>query len=137
MNIRIAAVLFLVVAASACSKPTDPSQNVTESFSGSVQPYGQDAAHTFNVGRTGEITVVVNTISPGNTYLGIAYGQMVGGSCGVIQQNYVASTNLGHTALTGSIFQTGTYCVLGFDPINLIGVPLQIPQNYTVTVSHP
>ncbi len=136
-TLRIAAVLLLLVAASACSGPTDPSSNTSQSFSGSVQPFGQGPVHTFSVQNTGEITVVVNTISPGNTYLGVAYGQVAGSNCATLQQNAVASTNLGHTALSGSIIVKGTYCVFAFDPINLIGIPLTIPQNYTLTVSHP
>ena len=81
-------VLSVVILSSiACGGPTDPSKNTTESFSGSVQPLQFGQVHPFNVPNLGELTVTVNTISPGNTFLGVQYGQPFGGGCGTIQQN--------------------------------------------------
>jgi hypothetical protein len=69
--------------------------------------------------------------------MAVAYGQPNGNSCSAIQQNVVSSANLGRTALSGSIILKGNYCVQLYDPVNLTGTPLTVPQNYTVNVSHP
>src|SRR5207244_3441590 len=84
---RLAAWLFVVGAAASCGGPTDPSQNKTETFTGSVQPFGVGAVHPFNVPNLGEITVSVTAISPGNTFMGVGYGQPSGNFCSLIQQN--------------------------------------------------
>ena len=134
---RLAAALMVALVASACGGPTDPSKNTTDSFSGSVQPLNTGPVHTFSVPNLGEITVSVTTITPGNTFLGVLYGQLAGNNCQPIQQNVASSSNLGRTVLTGQIILKGTYCVVAFDPINLVGTPLTVVQNYTLQVSHP
>src|SRR6266536_6682045 len=87
-----------VVSAIACGGPTDPSKNTPETFPGSVQPLQFGPLHTFNEPTHGEITVTVNTMTPGNAFLGGQYGQPFGGGCSTIQQNVVSSSNLGRTA---------------------------------------
>ena len=131
------AALLILLAVSACGGPTDPSKNTIETFSGSVQPFSTGPVHSFNVPNTGEITVSVTAISPGNTFLGVGYGQLSGNNCGLIQQNVASSANLGRTVLSGSIIIKGQYCVVVFDPVGLTGSALTVPQNYTVSVSHP
>ena len=69
--------------------------------------------------------------------LGVLYGQPSGAGCGIIQNNVISSSNVGRTALSGSIIIKGQYCVQLFDPINSVGAPLAVAQNYTVQVSHP
>jgi hypothetical protein len=81
--------------------------------------------------------VSVTAITPGNTFLGVLYGQAAGSGCAAIQQNVASSSNLGRTVLSGQIIIKGTYCVQVFDPVNLVGTPLTVAQNYTVQVSHP
>ena len=134
---RLAALGCAVLVMSSCSGPTDPSQNQSERFTGSVQPFGAGIVHPFTISNLGEITVSVTAITPGNTFLGIGYGQPNANFCGLIQQNVVSSANLGRTALSGSIIIRGNYCVQVFDPVALTGTPLTVPQNYTLTVSHP
>ena len=127
-----------VVFLAACSGPTDPSKNASEQFTGSVQPLQFGPVHTFTVANTGEITVAMNAMTPGNAFLAIEYGQPVSPtSCGPIQQGLVSNTNLNRTVLSGQIIIKGTYCVQVFDAINFVGAPLTVPQNYTITVSHP
>ena len=55
---------------------------------------------------------------PGSTFLGVEYGQVVGGGCGVLQQNAVSSANLGKTVITAQLTNKGTYCVQAFDPVD-------------------
>jgi hypothetical protein len=137
MKARLAAALILGLVASACGGPTDPSKNTVDTFPGSVQPFSVGPVHPFNVPNLGEITVSVTAISPGNTFLGVLYGQASGSGCAAIQQNVASSSNLGRTVLSGQIIIKGNYCVQVFDPVNLVGTPLTVAQNYTVQVSHP
>jgi hypothetical protein len=136
-RVRLAAALGLGLMALSCGGPTDPSKNTVETFSGSVQPLNFGPLHTFNVPNLGEITVTVTSITPGNTFLGVLYGQPTGNACGIIQNNIISSSNVGRTALSGSIIIKGQYCVQLFDPVNSVGAPLTVAQNYTVQVSHP
>ena len=69
----------------------------------------------------------------------MGWGQLQGTDCGLIQRNAVGSTNIGRTALSGSVLIKGDYCVVAFDAsLAFAGFPaLTVPQNYTMTVSHP
>ena len=133
---RLPAVLAAVLICSSCGGPTDPSKNATESFSGSVQPL-QVTYHQFTISNLGEITVTVNSLTPGNVFLGIGYGQPAGSGCGLIQSTPVST--IGRTVLTGQILVKGAYCLAVFDPAGtLLNVaPWTVAQNYAVTVSHP
>jgi len=136
-NRRLAAAVLVALAATACSSVTDPSKNVPETFTGSVQPNSYGPVHQFNISSSGELTVSVTSIVPGSTFLGVQYGQVSGGGCGVLQQNAVSSANLGRVVITAQLTNKGTYCVQAFDPVNLGLAGLVVGQNYTMTVSHP
>src|SRR4029077_13196799 len=109
----------VALAATACSSVTDPSKNVPETFTGSVQPNNFGPVHQFTISNSGELTVAVTSIVPGSTFLGVEYGQLVGTGCGVLQQNAVSSANLGKTIITAQLTNKGTYCVQAFDPVSL------------------
>jgi|SRR5581483_7145621 len=137
---RLAAALALAAATAACRGPVDPSQNQSQQFTGSVQPNSAGPLHAFAVPNTGEFSVTVNSMSPGNALLGIVWGQPNGGACANVfgQQNVVTSSNLGRTVLSGAVTLKGQYCVQLFDPVGYVTVtPLLVAQNYTVTVNHP
>ena len=136
-NTRLAAAVLVGLAATACSSVTDPSKNVPETFTGSVQPNSFGPVHQFNISTSGELTVTVTSIVPGSTFLGVLYGQVAGSGCGVLQQNAVSSANLGKAVITAQLTNKGTYCVQAFDPVNLGLAGLVVGQNYTMTVSHP
>jgi hypothetical protein len=137
MITRLAAAVLVALAAAACSGITDPSKNVTETFTGSVQPNNFGPVHQFNITNSGELTVAVTSIVPGSTFLGVEYGQVINGGCGVLQQNAVSSSNLGKTVITAQLTNKGAYCVQAFDPVSLGLAGLVVGQNYTLTVSHP
>jgi hypothetical protein len=135
---RLTAAIFVALAATACSSVTDPSKNVSETFSGSVQPNSVGPVHQFVISNSGELTVTVTSIVPGSTFLGIQYGQVAGSSCSPLQTpTAVSSANLGKTAITAQLTNKGTYCVQAFDPVTLGLAGLVVAQNYMVTVSHP
>lgn len=137
---RLAIALLAALAAMSCGGgPVDPSQNVNTSFSGTVQPLGFSEATHFTVSNLGEFTVTLNSLTPGNVFVGIGWGQWTGSSCGLIsgQTNVVSSANLGRGVLAGQIFIKGDYCVAVFDAINFGAPPLTVAQNYSGQVNHP
>jgi hypothetical protein len=137
MRIRFVAA-FLAAAALAsvsCGGITDPSKNQTETFSGTITPVtlggnGQGPLHNFNIGSNGEFTVKVTAMTPTfNSFFGTYMG--TGENCTIgVGQNTLSI--VGGQALSGPIFQKGTYCVFVFDIGNMTA-----SENYTLTVSHP
>ena len=135
---RLSAALLLVLIATACGGFTDPSDNQTETFTGTVQPLGANS-HPYTVSNLGEFTISVTSVTPGNVFLGVGYGQPgANGSCGLIQSNVINSTQIGKTALSGQILIKGQYCVAVLDPALLTSIaPLPVGESYTVQVKHP
>jgi hypothetical protein len=137
MRFRLLAA-FLAAAALAtvsCGGITDPSKNQTETFSGTITPAalggnGQGQIHTFNISSNGEFTVKVTAMTPSfNSFFGTYMG--TGDNCAVgVGQNTLSI--VGGQALSGPVFQKGTYCVFLFDIGNMT-----VSENYTLTVSHP
>ena len=135
---RLAIALLLALFAASCGKgPVDPSENITDRFSGTVQPasIGEPVAH-FTISRLGEFNVVMTAMTPGNAFPGIGWGQWTGASCSLTGQTNVVQA-LNRTVLSGQIFIKGDYCVIVLDGTNLGAPPLTVAQNYTIQVSHP
>jgi hypothetical protein len=134
-----AALLVVALGTSGCKGPTDPSQNANSQCPGSVQPLSYGPICSFTEANTGEFTVTVTSLIPGQAYLGIQYGSFSGGACTTQQSSVVGPSNIGTAILSGQVLVTGTYCVQAFDPALLsTGYPsLIVPQNYTIQVNHP
>jgi hypothetical protein len=135
-----AAALFVVALATAgCKGPTDPAQNVNSICQGSVQPLSNGPICSFTESNTGEFTVTMTSMIPGQAYLAVVYGSFSGGGCATQQSGIVGPSNIGTASITGQVLVTGTYCVEAFDPSVLsTGYPsLLVPQNYTIQVNHP
>ncbi len=140
MTKHLAVALVSVLVASGCKGPTDPSKNTTETFTGTVQPLGTgDPLAHFTVSNTGEFTVSMTALTPGNVFVGIGWGLWSANNCTLQQSNAVSSANIGKTALSGQIQLKSDYCVIVFDPsLRFSGFPaLTVAQNYTFQVSHP
>ena len=135
---RLSAALVVAVIATACGGFTDPSNNQTETFSGTVQPLGA-TSHLYTVSNSGEFSISVTAITPGNVFLGVGYGQPgANGACGLIQNNVINQSQIGRTALSGQILIKGQYCVAILDPALLANIAaLPVPETYTVQVRHP
>jgi hypothetical protein len=134
-----AALLVVALGASGCKSPTDPSQNATSTCQGSVQPFSYGPICSFTNSNTGEFTVTMTSLIPGQAYIGLLYGSFSGGACASQQSSVVGPSNIGTASLTGQVLVTGAYCVQAFDPALLsTGYPsLVVPQNYTIHVNHP
>src|SRR5262249_2409966 len=138
MRNRLTVALFVVLV-TGCGGPTKPSDNAVEQFSGTVQPSSSDLK-PFDIGNLAEITVKLTALTPGTHVLvGVLYGQQAGGKCQPVQQpNYVSNSSIGRTVLSGSIIVKGSYCVVVFDPVNVITQsPWPVAQTYGLEVSHP
>ena len=139
MRVFLGAALLAVAAfitISCGGSVTDPSQNQTETFNGTITPVklggnGQGQQHNFNVSAGGEYTIKVTAMTPTfSSNFGVYLGS--GSGCGVpVNQSLTAI--VGVQALTGPIFQTGQYCVIVSDYYNL----MTAVETYTVTVQHP
>jgi hypothetical protein len=132
-------VALVVILVSACGGPTKPSDNHVDQFTGTVQPSNSDVK-LFDIGNTGEITVKLNTLTPGTSVIiGVLYGQNVSGVCQPIQTNsLVSNSSVGRTVLSGSILIKGPYCLAVFDPVGVsTNTPWPVAQTYNIEVSHP
>jgi hypothetical protein len=141
MQLRFAAAVLLAAAvfAAGCGGIVDPSQNKTDTFSGTIPPGGQSqpGAHGFSASKTGEISVKVTQITPSssNTFVGVIWtGRASDGTCtgqlgNIFGQNSFAQLNL--PAISTQIL-SGAYCLVLYD----VG-SFTTTVTYTVTVSHP
>ncbi len=141
MQLRFSAAVVLAAAVSAagCGGIVDPSQNKTETFTGTIAPGGQSqpGPHGFSASKTGEISVKVTQLTPSssNTFVGVIWtGRASNGTCSgqlgaVFGQNNFAQVNL--PAISTQIL-SGAYCLLLYD----VG-SFTTTVSYTVTVSHP
>jgi predicted small secreted protein len=129
---RLAAALLVAAAlASASCGTVGPGNNITESFTDTLQPFiGDHKEFPFNVGKTGEYSVKINSLDPPkNVFLQVYFGTPSALGCQVIQSNSVAYR--GVTALSGAI-QKGLWCVGIADLGSLAG-----PETFVLEVSHP
>ena len=134
MRFRLSSAFLLALAGAisiSCGGIVDPSQNKTDTFSGTVQP-ASARAHAFSSSKTGEISIKILTLTPASQpVIGLQWVQADGNNCngGFLQVNQFASA--GTTAISGQII-SGQYCVIVYDSVGL-----SVPSNYTLTVSHP
>jgi hypothetical protein len=120
-----------------CGGIVDPSQNTTDTFTGTIPVGGQSVAQGFSASKTGEISVKVTQLTPSssNTFVGVLWtGRDSNGACagqlgGVFGQNGFAQ--IGLPAISTQI-QQGGYCILLYD----VGT-FTTTETYTMTVSHP
>jgi hypothetical protein len=129
MRIRFAAALGVAALFTlSCGGVTDPSKNKVETFNDTLLG-NRGQVFNFNASNSGEFTVMITALSPlNNTFVGIDFGQVINGSCGLLQETEGV---LNTPALSGPIVP-GTYCVQLFDVVGFA-----TPENVTVSVSHP
>src|SRR5258706_7930413 len=139
MQLRFCAAVIIAAAvlAAGCGGIVDPSQNKTDTFTGTIPVGGQSQAWGFSAGKTGEISVKVTALTPSssNTFVGVAWtGRASDGTCTgqlgqLFGQNNFAQVNL--PAISTQIL-SGSYCLLLYDVSSFTTT-----ETYTVTVSHP
>src|SRR5579859_1986368 len=120
MRVFFAAILFAAAfAATACNGIVDPSQNVTDTKTGTIPVQGTTIPGIpWSTSKTGEYTVKIVSMDPNN---GVYFGAMLtyaasDGSCTgsltPLQQNSFGS--IGTPVMSGAIYP-GSYCVFLFD----------------------
>jgi hypothetical protein len=122
-----------------CKGPTNPSDNQTQTFSGTVQPQSLDIK-IFQVSNLGEIAIKLTALTPGNVFIGVAYGQSPDGvNCSPSQSNpYLSNANVGRSVFQNAIYIKGAYCVVVFDPVGVsTSAAWPVAQTYTLEVNHP
>jgi len=130
------ALIVAALMAAACNGVVDPSQNVTQTFTGTRPVQGTTIPGVgWSTSKTGEYTIKVSALDPNN---GVYFGAILSyaapdGSCvgqlTPIQQNSFGTVNT--QLLSGAIYP-GSYCVFLFD----VGF-FTVAENFTMAVSHP
>ena len=116
---------------SACGGIIDPSKNTIDPISGTLQVGGQ-VQSTHTLGKNGEVEVTMTSVTPtpANGSIGLQLGQVVNGTCSLLQ-GYSAAGVVNRKVQFG-VLNKGTYCLVVFDP----GV-LTVPVTYAGNFSHP
>lgn len=129
-SFALAMVVAACVSVAGCGGIVDPSQNVSQPFTGTIARGDLPKTYPFSVSKTGEVSVKITALSPTSSQpLGVAILQ---DSCSgnlYLGPNNFAQLNV--TALSGQIFNR-SYCLLVFETQQLATT-----QSFTVTVSHP
>ena len=137
MPSRVAAAIALILAgvlSSTCNKgPTDPSDNVVETFTGTVTPgVGNFGQHSFDSSNNGELFVTLVSLTPPlpqSKFASLWLGENSGGTC-------VWNGIRNDRAVTGSVISTsigkGAACVGLFDHGDFT-----VDEAYEIRVSHP
>ena len=129
---RVIPALALAVLA-ACGGYVDPSKNQTENISGTIPVAGVSEVKTFNVSKSGEITIKLTSLTPTvalGTFVGFAWGQVLSGQCQPFGGYGPAA--VGQTLVSTSI-TPATYCVIMADAF----LTLKVNEDFVLTVAHP
>ncbi len=131
MRLRLAAAFLVAALVSvSCGSVTDPSKNTVDTFTATLA-VGAVNVHAFTASNSGEISVIIKALSPvTNAVLGVIYGlPQSDGSCAAVNGNAGSLTSV---VISGAIVK-GSYCLAVYDYFSV----LTVPENYTITVSHP
>jgi len=124
----LALCLAALLTATACQGPVDPSENVIDEFSGTLNPDSQ-VDHLITIDRYGEFTLRVKSLTPSEgTLVFVILGIVQGGLCSIQGQNSAGHDEL---VLAGAI-QPAVYCIQVLD-IEGLDAPVQ----YVLEFSHP
>ena len=125
---RFAGLLLVLAISGACGGVVDPSENTTDTFSGTLQPLGQ-GPHQFRASKSGEIDIKITAMSNLDAIVEILYGM---GSCAnptLLNRGYRQANQVG----LGGLVSAGEHCVVIADTLGT----LRQATTYTLTVSHP
>jgi hypothetical protein len=111
------------------SLETTPSQTVTESFTGTLNPNG-GTTHAFSATGKGSVVATLTAVGDDNTrVVGLALGNWTGTSCNLAAANDNAIVTI---PLTATVSAAGQLCARVYDSQ---GVP--DATTYTLQVVHP
>jgi hypothetical protein len=136
MQLRFSAAVMLAatVFVAGCGGIVDPSQNQTETFTGTI-PVGGSSANGFSASKTGEISVKVTQLTPSssNTLVGVLWtGRDSNGACGTPGRTFYQTVAQVNVLAISTQILSGGYCLFLYD----VG-SFTTTETYTVTVSHP
>ena len=145
-----AALLAAVLALSACQSSSDSGASLvptvveppatTETFTGTVAVKSSSSS-PFTISQAGTIAITLTAAGPPSTVtMGLGVGAPdSAGVCQVFQTGFVATQAGTAPQISGTVSQTGAYCVSVFDASLITGVTGNQSDTvtYTVTVKHP
>lgn len=131
----LAIVLGLAALCGGCSDPAPPASptpvdaTVTESFPGTLNPFGTNV-HQFAVSQVGRIKVTVDSVTP-SAAIGVAVGtpSVATGTCLAISG--LTAVGGPSVQISGTATITGNFCISVSDVGNLVEA-----VTYTITVMH-
>jgi hypothetical protein len=126
----LAGAVFLTFLAGACGGVGPDENNTTSTFSERLEVGGSDTFQ-FSVGKNGEFSVRITSLSNSNAILGVWVGQPGLNACTPIV-GYVAPVAVLDRDALSSFIQKGSYCLQVYDSGSL-----RETVDYTVRVSHP
>ncbi len=107
--------------------PTEPTNPITEVFSGTLNP-ASAVVHPFSAFGRGTVTLTLTEMNPVTT-VGMNLGTWNGTSCFVAVANEASTAG---TILIGKIIGAGSVCIRVYDVGNVTD-----PVAYTLSVVHP
>jgi len=114
---------------SSSSTPTQPTQTVTETFSGNLNQNGA-ATYPFVAQASGTVTATLTSVGPDSTLvIGMSLGTWNGTACTIVIANDNATQG---SALSGSLSSSGNFCVRVYDVGHIVD-----PASFTVAIVHP
>ena len=131
-----AVILAIALGHVACSEdinpavPSEPSNPVTETFTGTLTLNGADT-HPFSVSRSGQVQVRIARLEPDATVtIGLSLGTWNGAACQTIISNDAATVS---TVVIGVVDREGRLCARAYDAAGTL------PQttDYELTVVRP
>jgi outer membrane lipoprotein SlyB len=130
---RLLTAVAVAVSLAACGSVDSPSNEVSENFTGTVDPLGQ-ASNTFSVSKTGEMQLTLLSLTPRPVvgFIALAIGQPVGTSCAPAAGYVVQQAAVGQQYAFPQISK-GSYCVLVADANGV----LTASAVYTLRLLHP
>jgi hypothetical protein len=131
-----AVVLAVALVQTACSQelnpsiPSNPSNPITETFTGTLTLNGADT-HPFSATRSGSVSASIASLAPDATVtVGLSLGTWNGAACSTVISNDSATVG---TTVTGAADREGRLCVRVYDADGT----LPQPTDFELTVVHP
>jgi hypothetical protein len=131
--VRLLAALAAAAALAGCGSVDAPSNQVSETFTGTLSPASQ-VSHPFSVSKTGEMTLTLNSLTPRPVlgFITMAIGDQIADTCSPIFGYIVSQAGIGQPYSFPQITK-GSYCVLVADA----NAVLTANAAYSVQLLHP
>ena len=132
-TVRLLTALAVAVSLAACGGVDSPSNQISQDFTGTVDPLGQ-TSNPFSVSKTGEMQLTLLSLTPRPVvgFIALAIGQPVGTAC-VPASGYVVQQAAVGQQYSFPQISKGSYCVLVADANGV----LASTATFSIRLVHP